>query len=434
MRIVLTDLYHQATQRFLTSLERASIDYKHINIVYDGFLPTNILNPFAAAIGASDMPDKPLHYNEIVVPELYEIRNENGNRAEILNGDSVVGYVNYAPNTPRLVREVVWLDYLKKPVIVHRYNRQGFKFADGLFNFEGKEVKTIYYHATGDKVLTIDTVTRAIISEVADKSQIFSNLTEFVTDYIRKLPVDADEIVFNSMSTPFFVSNVLRELPGTLYFQEKISDKIPGNMKMILEGKTPTKRILFENVEELKKVEKLAEEKRIKLDYLGAIETFARKNVYRPRVLTITRSDQIIYDEAIANLLSEQGAKWTIAAPTEVSEKLRGFANNHDSVNILETISSKNVNELLSKNDIYLDVNNGSDYENSVRRAYLEGLLVLGAKSFAKDEDYELVFETEQEIIDILKQPDKQIAMQAMREKRGKRATVEDYRRCFNDK
>lgn len=433
MKLVLTDFYHQATQRFLTSLDRASIDYTHVNIVYDGFLPTGALNPFASAIGTVEMPDKALHYNEIEVPELYEIRNENGTRAEILNGDRVVGYVYYVPNTPRLVREVVWVDQLGKPVIVHRYNRQGFKFADGLFDSEEKEIKTIYYRATGEKVLTVDIASRIVISEVADKPQVFVNLTAFVVDYIKKLSIKADEIIFNSMSTPFFVSNALTESPGTLYFQEVIRKAIPGNMEMILNGKTPTKRILFENEKELIKTKKLAKEKKInaELEYLGAIEKFTRENNYRPKVLTITRSDQVLYDESIADLFCKQNVKWTIAAPSEVSDKLRNFANTHDNVSVLEAIPAKEVDKLLSENDIYLDINKGNDYENSVRRAYLEGLLVIGDKSVIKDPDHELVLETEQEIIDVLKRPDKQVAMKVLREKKGKPVTVNDYRRMF---
>lgn len=432
MKLLISDFYQQATERFVESLERAAIDFQHLTINYDGFLPAaSLLNPFAAATGSLGMTDKALHYNEIQVPELYEIRNESGSRATILNGATVVGYVVYAPNTSRLVKEVQWLDAAGKLVLAERYNRQGFKFAEGMFNAEQKEVKTLYYTAGGRKVLTLDHVTRALISEIDAQPVVYENLTGFVVAYIRGLQLTADELIFNSLSTPFFVSNALTELPGTLYFQEGIGKEIPGNMQSILEGKTATRRILFENAKELAKVEKLTKVKKVALDYLGTIEAFSRDNTFRPAALTLTRSDQILYDEAIATTLAAQGIIWTIAAPSEVSDKLRTFAGKHDNVKIREAIRLTEIDDLLADNDIYLDLNQGTDTANAVQRAYLEGLLVVGDKTVLKNPGYELVLEKEAEITGLLARPDKAIALKVLREKRGKPATVSDYQAAF---
>jgi accessory Sec system glycosyltransferase GtfB len=230
------------------------------------------------------------------------------------------------------------------------------------------------------------------------------------------------------MSTPFFVSNQLTEIPGSLYFQEVIGTEIPGNMLSILSGKTPTSRILFENAKEQAKVDQMATEKQVTLDYLGAIENFKREISFRPKLLTITRSDQILYDEAISQLTDYQ---WTIAAPSEVSEKLRNFANQHDNVHVLEAIPLSDIDKLLDEHDIYLDLNKGNDVDNVVRRAYLEGLLVIGDKSVVKNPGYELILENEKEITDVLKRPDKEVALRVLREKRGKPATVADYQRLL---
>ncbi|MDR2975947.1 MAG: hypothetical protein LBV19_01360 [Streptococcaceae bacterium] len=426
-KLILTDFYHQPTKRFLASLTAAGIPYKHVNINYDGFMPNEILNPFAHLIGAQGMPDKDLHYNQVKVPEYDEIRNLDGGKAEILRGDNLVGYIYYAPNTWRLVREVVWLSRSAVPTIAYRYNRQGFKYAEVLYDFEGKEVKVLYYNAEGKQVLTVDAASRVMLGE----NQVFQNLTDFVKDYLSRLLDGVDEILINSMSTPFFVANQMPKIKSSLYFQEVIHKEIPGNMQQILAGKSALKRILFENSKEMAKVQRLSSENFVRLEYLGAIEQFARENEFRPAALTVTRSDQILYDEAIAKTLAENHIKWTIAAPSEISDKLRTFANHHKNVNVLEAISSKNLPKLLADNDIYLDLNQGGDWENSVQRAYLEGMLVITDMKVIKNAGYELILEKEQEIIDVLNRPDKDRALRVLREKKGKPATAADYKRLL---
>ncbi|GAB2024148.1 accessory Sec system glycosylation chaperone GtfB [Lactovum odontotermitis] len=426
-KLVLTDFYHQPTQRFLASLTSAGIPYRHVNINYDGFMPNELMNPFAHLIGAEGLPDKDLHYNQVKVPEYDEIRNLDGSKAEILRGDRVVGYIYYAPHSWRLVREVVWLSRSGKPTIAYRYNRQGFKFAELLYDYEGKEVKTLYFNAEGKQVLTVDTASRVMLGE----NQIFPTLTDFVKDYLSNFLDGVDEILINSMSTPFFAVNQLPEINSSLYFQETIHKEIPGNMQQILAGKSSVKRILFENAREMAKVQHLSPENAVRIDYLGAIEKFTRENKFRPAALTVTRSDQILYDGTIAKVLSENNIKWTIAAPSEISDKLRTFASRHENVHVLEAISSKELSKLLSDNDIYLDLNQGGDWENAVQRAYLEGLLVITDLKTVKNAGYELILEKEQEIVDVLKRPDKNRALRVLREKKGKTATAADYQRLL---
>ncbi|GAB2026259.1 hypothetical protein [Lactovum odontotermitis] len=432
MKLVLTDFYHQSTQRLSASLTAAGIPYKHVNINYDGFAPDAILNPFAELIGAKGLPDKELHFNQVKVPEFDEIRHVSRDSAQILQGDRLVGRINYETNSRRLVREVVWLSRTDTPVIACRYNRQGFKYAEQLYDYEGKEVKTLYFNALGKQVLTVDAASQAMLGE----NQIFMNLTDFVRHYVLKqldeFNGEIDEILFNSLSTPFFTANQLPKIKSSLYFQEHIQKEIPGNMQQILIGKTPVKRILFENAKEMAKVQHLSPKSPVRLDYLGAIEELTRENSFRPAALTVTLSDQILYDEAIAKALEEAHIRWTIAAPSEVSSKLHHFASQHENVTVLETISRETLSKLLADNDIYLDLNQGSDWEETVQRAYLEGMLVIADMKVAKNSGYALILENEKEITDLLKRPDKTIALRVLHEKKGKPASAADYHRLLD--
>ncbi|MDR0297303.1 MAG: hypothetical protein LBI11_01395 [Streptococcaceae bacterium] len=435
MKLILTDFYHQATARFINSLNQAKTSFLHVNVTSDGWLPEAVESPFLHYTGFAKLPDKALHYNELSMPDFLEIRNLDGAKAEIRNGEIIKGIIFYQPDTTRLVREVQWLNRAGKLRLTERYNRQGAKFADSLFDAEGKELKTIYFDASGEKIITLDEVTKAVILKTGAHETVFANVALFVAHYLReRLSVSADkidELVFNSLSTPLFASNLLSELPGTLYFQEVIHDAVPGNMLAILEGKTPTTRILFENAKELEKVAKLAPNRAIALDYLGAIENFTRENRFRPHALTITRSDQILYDEAVAEALAARKITWTIAAPSEISDKLRAFGETHDNVTVLEQMPFSKIDDLLAENDYYLDLNQGADTQNTVQRAYQEGLLVIADMTTQKNAAYELLLENEKEICDVLRRPNQSIVLNVLRNKKGAPATVSDYRAMF---
>ncbi|MFV0556007.1 MAG: hypothetical protein ACK5LM_02750 [Lactovum sp.] len=428
MKLVLTDFYHQASKRFLSSLTIAKINYRHVTIHYDGFLAQKTLNPFAYLIGAETLEDKDLHYNQIKVPEFYEIRNLDGLKAEILLGDELKGYIYYATQGHRLVSEVSWLDKKGTKVISERYNSKAFKYSEVLHNFEGKAVKEIYFNADGKKVLTRDLLTDVIVFG----SKIFSNLSDFIKAYLQELKFEYDEILINSMSTPFFVSNRLANVKSSLYFQEKIQKEIPANMKMILEGKTNVTRLLFENEKEMEKVKHMFAHPQLDLIYLGTIERIKRKNTFRSKYLTLTRSDQILYDNKIAENLQKENAIWTIAAPSEISDKLRTFASKHDNVFVLEAIRLNQIESLLSNHDIYLDLNQGTNWENIIQKAYLEGMLVLSDRKTAKNPDYELVFEQEEEFEKLLKIPEKSFLLDLLHKKKGKVAQVNDYKEILS--
>ncbi|GFH40946.1 hypothetical protein [Pseudolactococcus insecticola] len=434
MKLVLTDFNRENTQRFKASLTQASVDFVHVNIQYDGFLDPDILNPFSYFMGYYQMPEKHRYFNQIPLPPFYEARNADGAKSEILQGDNIVGYIFYHPNTNRLVKEVVWLSRLGKKVTAERYNIQGQKYADVIFDQDEKESKIVYF-ADDKPVIDYDLATKHISLKDGGLTHSFNNLTDFVFYFIEtivkeKYGYQFDEVIYNNLATPLFVSNRLPQR-ATLYFQEFIKDAIPGNMIGILAGRTPTKRILFENIKQLKKVQDLATDIKIPLDYLGAIEAFRRENDYSQGALSITFSDQVLNADAIAETLAKRGKSWTIAAPTEVSDKLRNFANDHDNVNLIERISGDQIDQLLATHDFYLDVNRGAQMLNNIYRAYHEGLLVIADQKTAKNGGYEVILAELPDILGAIDRDNYDSLMKLLRNKKGKPATVAAYQTQF---
>ncbi|GFH43001.1 glycosyltransferase stabilizing protein Gtf2 [Lactococcus hodotermopsidis] len=436
MKLVLTDYNRENTERFKSSLTKAEIPFVHVNIQYDGFLAPDILNPFAYFMGYYQKPEKHRYFNQIPLPPFYEARNVDGGKSEILQGDNVVGHIFYQPNTNRLVKEVVWYNRIGKKVAVERYNIQGEKYADVIVDKDGKDSKVVYYQGS-KPVIDFDLSSKNILLKKNGMTQSFNNLTEFVLYFIEtivkeKLGFDFDEVIYNNLATPLFVSNRLPQR-ATLYFQEFIKDEIPGNMVGVLAGRTPTKRILFENIKQLKKVETLIQEEpaKIPLDYLGAIEEFRRDNDFTQGALTITFSDQILHEDKLAEALAKRGKTWTIAAPSEVSDKLRNFSNAHDNINLLERINGDDIPELLAKHDFYLDVNRGAQMMNNIYRAYHEGMLVISDQKVSKNGGYEVVLVKEEELVGAIDRNSYTSLMNILRKKKGTPATREAYQAQF---
>lgn len=430
MKLILTDFANQATDRLLANLDKAEIPYLHVSSHYDGFLSEDCLNPIAYYIGAEKQAEKHLYFNQIKVPDFYEIRNENGSQAEILQGDHVVGRVLYAPGRGRIVQAVHWLDRSGQLILAELYNAQAEKYADVLYNEQNKEAKRLYYRS-GRLVLSYDTASRTMQRfDAATGDVVFvGSMVDFLLDYLANVLQAGglfDEVIYNTLATAHFVAQRL-DMPSTLYWQESLKDSIPGNMEPILDGKSSTGRVLFENVKAFQKVQDLRNQAgaglNCQLAYLGAIEDFKRDNPFRPNYLTITRSDEIFFDEAVA----QTGVAWTIAAPTDVSPKLRKFAAAHDNVRLIEQMKLEQIETLLSEHDIYLDLNRGSEVDNIIRRAYFEGLLTLGTTKNAKNPSYELVLVEEKEFLSLIKGQDKGRLLEILRKKKGEPASRLDW-------
>jgi len=436
MKLILTDFNNRPTKRFIGSLEKSKVSYKNLVIHYDGFLPEGAVNPFAYYIGAEEQPEKHLYFNQIKVPKYYEIRNENGRRATIAQGDNLIGYVYYADGGERIVKEVHWLNKSNKITLVERYNQQGNKYADVIYNKDEKESKVLYYK-NNQVIIEHDIQSGSINHFVEGKLESFPTLIKFIINYIKTVVFkehDIDEAVFNGLGTSYFVSHDL-DIPSSLYFQELIKDEIPGNMQGILKGNRSVKRVIFESNKQLTKAmniiakTELTHNPSVEMVYLGAIEEFTRENKLRKKFLTLTRSDNILHAEAFVQRFPD--VEWTIAAPTDVSDKLRNFANKYENVHLIKQMLLSDIDSLLESHDYYLDFNSGQEVSNIVERAYFEGLLVLGDQKVLKNGNYEIVLVTEEEILDWLARPNQEAVFNVLRTKKGTPATIEDYQEMF---
>ena len=104
-----------------------------------------------------------------------------------------------------------------------------------------------------------------------------------------------DVVFYNSLSTPFFVSQRLPQgaKRDILFWQEPKRDDVPGNMTIILNGQaTRTEKIMVQRETAYNKLIELGASTTI-VKKLGFVYPVERANMHRLEVLICTNSDQI---------------------------------------------------------------------------------------------------------------------------------------------
>ncbi len=243
--VLLFDYYGQGSKDLHTSFKKAGYDFPAVVIEDDGFLPEDVISVFGFFLGdfreQENVPGKPRYFNQISVPDYWEISGNNSN-GKISDYNRERGRIFYAePAHKRLVNVVDWLDERGIVRVSDHYNRYGALYARTIFNARGQKVNKSWFSAAGQEVIVLNYVTGDIVLNEGKEVKFFRTKTEFILYFLKRAGLEPDRLFFNSLSTPFFVSNALggAEKRDVLFWQEPVRDEIPGNMQMILRGEAP---------------------------------------------------------------------------------------------------------------------------------------------------------------------------------------------------
>jgi accessory Sec system glycosyltransferase GtfB len=285
------------------------------------------------------------------------------------------------------VKVVDWLD--EKGIVrsSDHYNRFGALYARTIFNAKGQKVNKSYFSADGKEVIVENFVTGDIILNEDGKVHFFPTKTDFVLHFLNRCGLGHMRIFFNSLSTPFFVSERLNENDhgDILFWNEPPRADIPGNMQIILNGSSRRTGHIF--VQKRKSYEKLIElgASPQTVTPKGYIWPFERENGGGRQALICTNSDNILNLQKLVEALPQ--VHFHIAAITEMSSKLMAmerFAN----VSLYPGIKSGMYEELLAKCDIYLDINYEREILSALRRAFLNNQLIFAFRETMHGADY----------------------------------------------
>lgn len=390
--VLLFDYYGQGSKDLHTSFKRAGYDFPAVVIEDDGFLPEDVISVFNFFLGdfktRKGIPGKPRYFNQITVPEYWEISGNNSN-GKISDLSRERGRIFYAePAHKRFVNIVDWLDERGIVRASDHYNRYGALYARTIFNARGEKVNKSWFSASGQEVIVQNYVTGDIVLNEGEEIKFFRTKTEFIVYFLKCAGLNPDRLFFNSLSTPFFVSNALPGGPekrDVLFWQEPVGNEIPGNMQMILRGEAPrTARIMVQMERSYTRLLELGASREM-VQKLGFLYPFRRKNRRRKEALICTNSDRLEHCQEIVRAIPQM--HFHIAALTEMSSKLMSMEA-YENVSLYPGVKSEVLKELFAKCDYYLDINYEGEIVSAVRRAFLNNQLIFAFQETIHNRDY----------------------------------------------
>lgn len=389
--ILLLDNYLPESRSLHESFEKAGYDCPVVVINDDGFLPENAISAYGFFLGdfqhAPNGLGRPRYFNEIKVLDYWEISGNNkGGKVSDLSRER--GKIFYAePLHKRLVKVVDWYDERGVVRSSDHYNRYGAIYARTVFNAKGQRVNKSYFSAGGQEIIVENYVTGDIILNDGEEVKFFRTKTDFVLYLFTKAGFRQSRIFYNSLSTPFLVSQKLTaaEKRDVLFWQERSRDDIPGNMRIIFSGQASrTAKVMVQNRRAYDKLAALGANKDM-MRKLGFIYSFEKENHGQRKALICTNSDNIEQCETIVARLPEM--HFYIAALTEMSPKLLKMEA-YDNVSLYPNVKMDILDGLFLACDYYFDINHSIEIVSAVRRAFLHNHLIFAFRETAHNLDY----------------------------------------------
>ncbi|MCR5784715.1 MAG: accessory Sec system glycosylation chaperone GtfB [Eubacterium sp.] len=389
--VLLFDYYGDESQMLHTSFLEAGYNLPAVVINDDGFLPDDLISVYGYFLGdyknSEKSLGKPRYFNGIDIPKFWEISGTNTNGEICDKGKKKAGIFYNYPYEKRLVKAVDWDGDKGKVRLSEHYNKYGALWATTAFNKEGQRVLKTYLSPEGREIIYENFVTGDIILNEDKKVTIFKNKTEFVIYFLKKAGLVSKRLIYNSLSTPFFVSQMLEPngFKDILFWQERADRKIPGNMQIIFDNNaTRCKKVFVQNQSEYDNLLNIGAPSDM-VSKLGNIYKFLRSNGHRKNVLICTNSDSI---EHLKELITGMPyLTFHIAAITEMSSKLME-TERYGNVKLYPGVKPKVLDELFKNCDFYFDINYGSEIADAVRRAFLNNMFITAFSNTAHNTDY----------------------------------------------
>ena len=377
--VLLLDSYDEAANQLRTSFRLAGYKGPMITMLDDGFLPRDVTSIYQYYLGVSQ--GKARYFNQIDHPKLWEIRGNNS-YGEVYDKTHLRGRIVYAkPLEKRLVSAVEWLDEKG----IHRYsdyyNSKGRLYSRGTMDAKGQAVLRSWFDSSGREVITENYRTGDILLDFKGRLTSYKSRVDFAVDMLKDAGYLDRQIYYNSLSTPFFVAEKLgsrsreKGAQDLLFWQEGVREDIPGNMKGILAGSSPsTSTVIVMNEGSYEKLLSLgADHRHLKLG--GYVHGFTRENSYGRKALICTNSDQLEGIEELITGLPQ--IHFHIVAVTEMSKTLMD-KEKYSNVTLYPGAKPKIIEELFQECDYYFDINYQNVIVNALERAFLANQLILG--------------------------------------------------------
>lgn len=441
--IFLTDRINEEAGDLIYSFAASGHDVQTVVSSYDGYMPEGILSPYGYYVNGKRDPEPgyPRYFNQIDLPDFWEIESSTTS-GEIHDYEDLKARLFYAdPKNERHLKVIDWLDKNGKVRCSDHYDRNGVRFAQTILNKEQKTVHKTYYDREGREVITENLNTGDIILTDEGKNYFFRSKADFIAHFLQFSGLDTGRILFNSLATPFFAVDKLRQsvnmTDNVLFWQEPIREDIPGNMRSILDRNVAgVSTIAVQRTDAYEKIKSLAVDQS-RFRKLGYMYPSLRKNSHKKEILIFTNSDQVEKISELIKALPE--FHFHIGALTEMSVKLL-ILEAMKNVTLYPAVWDGKIAELWKTCDTYLDINHGGEILEAVRTAFVNNQLILAFSNTAHNRKFvadqniytpESVLKMAEKIRSVSAGPSVMDAAIAMQRAHAHEASAEDYQRVL---
>lgn len=385
--ILILNNYDEGSKLLKESFLKANFNGKIVVVNDDGFLDDDLISIYQLVNDATISKGKPCYFNNIIKPDFWEISSSTLD-GKITDLDQTRAKIYFAePVEKRYVKAVDWLGLNEQVRFTDHYNKYGRLFARTVFNKSGQMFCKTYFSNDGKEMITENFATRSFSVYIDGKEYNYQGKEEFVIACLNRKGIQPTKIYYNSLDIPFIVSEKIEPIKQkhVLFWQEKINDKIPGNMSNILnreDGNTAT--IYVQNKEAYEKLVSLTNKNKM-IKPLGFVYPYVKENTFNKHALICTNSDQIEQlDELVEKL---PFIHFHIAAITEMSTKLMNM-NKYDNVTLYPEAKPETLEELFNECDLYFDINKYSEIVSAVKQAFLHNHLIVAFESTLHNKFY----------------------------------------------
>lgn len=390
--ILLFDRYTFESKLLHESVRKLSADCLAVVLDENCFLPKGVLSIHDLFLGndidSIEKVERPRYYNEITIPDKWSIN------AGVNEGYGIISYqheekgrIHYTKPQEYFVEAVEWYDRKGVTRFWDHYNRYGDLCARTVCDHDGQKISKTWVTAQGREVMVEHLKTGDIVLNDENFVKLFQTKIDAIVYLFKKLGLARNRIFYNSLSTPFFISNALNgsSKRDVLFWQETVGDEIPGNMLVILNGQAGrTDKIVVQKRSAYNRLVELGANKE-SITELGFIYPFEKENRHKWEALICTNTDQIEHCRELIEAFPQM--HFHIAAVTEMSADLMELQN-YKNVRLYPGAVPKVLDELFKKCDFYFDINHYNEMDSAVRRAFLHNHLIFAFDETLHKEEY----------------------------------------------
>ena len=311
---------------------------------------------------------KPLFFNNLAVPELWEcwtlgittyLFDGEERRANVVLREDILS---------RTVERVEWFGQGEEIVSIDVYNRYGWRSKQSLLTEAGQPYLDIYLNRQQEEVL-LHYISQGIFLHHPPKGRdhLYANKEELQRAVLKQVLPEDEAILLMDKTLLDVVKEIPKERLAYCAREAHVLDEIKEQVGQIL----------------LVEAGILSEKKDGITALSGLVDVDQEK--FQPEALVMTASQEV---EGLSSLVHQfPQVTFHIAALTAMGPKLTDLAA-RPNVRLYPGISLGNYESLLARCSIYLDCNQGEEVMNSSIRALENGLVLLGLKSTVHQEAY----------------------------------------------